>query len=139
MKYIYLIIIVLLASCSPCKYVAKHPECFQADSIVIEKNVIHYEKIFITNDSIILDTVPCDPITETYYETKTVYKTKNVIKTDTIYTATTTSKLNPINTKLQNDNNKLENKLKRRNKLLLWLSIVLGSLILGIFVYIKIK
>ena len=71
MKYIIFASILFLVSCNPCKYVSKHPECFPADSIVIEKNIIHYEKVFITNDSIILNTVPCDPILKTYYKNKT--------------------------------------------------------------------
>ena len=50
MKYLILISIVFLVSCSPCKRIAKHPECFPADTVVINNEVIHYEKEIVIND-----------------------------------------------------------------------------------------
>ena len=54
MKHL-IIISIFLVSCSPCKYVSKHPECFQADSVIINKETVRYEKQFITNDSIVFE------------------------------------------------------------------------------------
>jgi hypothetical protein len=139
MKYLILIAIVLLVSCNPCKYVAKHPECFPADKIVTTNEVIHYEKQIVVKDSIIRDTVPCDPITNTYYKTNTVYKTNYKTIIDTIYQSKEISRINPLNEALKKSNDKLEIKLKRHNKVIRWLVIALGSIILLIIGYIKLK
>jgi cyanate lyase len=139
MKYLILIAIVLLVSCSPCKHVAKHPEYFPADTIVITNDVIHYEKEIIINDSIVRDTVPCDPVTNTYYKTNTVYKTNYKTIIDTIYQSREISRINPLNQVLKKTNDKLELKIKRHNKVIRWLVIALGSIILLIIGYIKLK
>lgn len=135
MKYLIIVLILFLVSCNPCKYVAKHPECFPADTVRITKNVIHYEKEYIINDSIIRDTVPCDPITKTYYKTNTVYKTNYKLKVDTIYTFKEISKINPINASLKKDNDKLIVKIKLLNKILIGLLILVATM--GIFIYIR--
>lgn len=139
MKYLIFIAIVFLASCNPCKYVTKHPECFPSDTILITNEVIHYEKEYITNDSIILDTVPCNPITNTYYKTRTEYITKLKVKIDTIITNKETVKINPLNEALKKSNDKLELKLKRHNKVIVWLIIALAGIVLLILGYIKLK
>lgn len=135
MKYLILITIVFLVSCNPCKYVSKHPECFPADTVVINNEVIHYEKEIVVNDSIIRDTVPCDPITNTYYKTRTVYKTNYKTIIDTIYQSKEISKINPLNEALKKSNDKLELKVKLRNKALIGLIILL--LIFAVIIYIK--
>jgi hypothetical protein len=136
----YLIILsIFLVGCNPCKYVSKHPECFQADSVIINKETVRYEKEFITNDSIVFKAIPCDPIDSIIFKTKTIYKTRNIIKIDTIYKNKEVSKLNPINAQLQQSNTKLSNKIDRKN---MWLKITTGLsivllLILGIILYFK--
>lgn len=134
MKYI-IIISIFLVSCNPCKQIAKHPECFPADTVVIKEEIIHYEKEIVVNDSIIHDTVPCDPITNTYYKTNTVYKTNYKTIVDTIYQSKETSKINPVNILLETDNIKLKNKTKNRNKVIGGLSLLI--ILLGLIVYIK--
>lgn len=139
MKYLLLIFAFALASCSPCRYVANHPECFPSDTITITNEVIKHVKEYITNDSIIYDSVPCDPITNTVVETKTVYKTNWRIEKDTIYQSKEVSKINPINIELQKDNAKLTAKTKSQRKTILSLILVLAGGVLILFVYAKIK
>ena len=134
MKYI-IIISILLASCSPCKYVAKHPECFKPDSVIINNEIIHYEKEYITNDSIVRDTIPCDVETNTVYSTRTIYKTNNKLIIDTIYQSKTIDRINPLNEVLESDNIKLKNKTKNRNKVIGGLSLLI--IFLGLILYIK--
>jgi cyanate lyase len=119
--------------------VAKHPEYFPADTIVITNDVIHYEKEIIINDSIVRDTIPCDPVTNTYYKTNTVYKTNYKTIIDTIYQSREISRINPLNQVLKKTNDKLELKIKRHNKVIRWLVIALGGIILLIIGYIKFK
>ena len=137
----YLIILsIFLVGCNPCKQIAKNPtkfNCFPADTIKIINDVIHYETEYIINDSIIRDTVPCDPITNTYYKTKTVYKTKYSVKIDTIYEYKQTSKINPINNMLEQQNDKLTNKVSNRNKIILILSGVIILIISLLYLFRK--
>jgi len=134
MKYL-IILSILLASCSPCKYVAKHPECFKPDSVIINNEIIRYEKQFITNDSIIFDTIPCDPVENFVYKTRTIYKTNNKLIIDTIYQSKTIDRINPLNKVLEADNIKLENKTKNRNRVIGGMSLLI--ILLGLIVYIK--
>lgn len=129
------IILIFLVSCNPCKYVAKHPECFPADTVKIVNDVVRYEKEIIRNDSIIYDTIPCDPITKTYYKTKTVWKTKEVLRIDTIYQYKDVAKINPLNISIKNENDKLINKVKNRNKAILIISGIM--ILLAIVIYAK--
>lgn len=136
MKYILLFItIALLYSCNPCKYVAKHPECFPADTIKITNDVVRYEKEFITNDSIVFQAIPCDPIDSIIYKTRTIYKTNNKIVIDTIYQSKEISKINPINSVLEQENISLNNKVSNKNKII----IVLLIITLGLLLIIKFK
>ncbi len=139
MKYLLIILAFALASCSPCKYVTKHPECFQSDTIRITNEVIKHVKEYVINDSIVYDSVPCDPFTNAVIETKTVYKTNWRIEIDTIYKSKEVSKINPINSELQKDNAKLTAKTKKQRKTILSLILVLSGGILVLFVYAKIK
>jgi hypothetical protein len=139
MKYLIFITIVLFSSCNPCKYVSKHPECFPADTVIKEKEVIKHVTEYITNDSIVRDTVPCDPITKTYVKTNTVYRTKTIRETDTIKTVVNTSKINPVNNELKKKVNKLENKVEAKNKWLKILGGILALFLLIIVVLVKFK
>lgn len=136
---LFIISVIFLVSCNPCKFAAKHPECFPPDTVKITNNVIHYEKEYITNDSIIRDTAPCDPITKTYYKTNTVYKTKTVVKIDSIYTLKEVAKVNPINPKLKKANEKLENNVSSKNKLLKILGGISALLLVVVLFLIKFK
>lgn len=119
----YLFIILLLASCNPCKYVAKHAECFPADTIKLIEYKTKYVNQYISKDSIIKEVVPCDPAKpETVKET--VYKTIWRTSIDTIFSDNKISVLNPIN----EDNAKkiidLQNKVDNKNKII-WALIIL--------------
>jgi len=116
MKYLAIVLIVFIAGCSPCKYVSKHPECFKSDTIKITEKVIHIEKEYITNDSIVYDSVPC--VAETIVKTATIWKTKHVIKIDTIYTDKVVDRMNPINEQMKKDLMKISKKNSRKNTLL---------------------
>ena len=136
MRYI-IILTVLLVSCNPCKYVSKHPECFPSDTIIKEKEVIKHIKEFVVNDSIVRDTVPCDPITNTYYKTNTIYQTKTIHETDTIIITEKETRINPINKELEQKVLSLEEKKAIQRK---WLTRLIGlSLLLLVFSLLVIK
>lgn len=133
------LVFTLLVSCNPCKYVTRHPECFPGDSITqTEKHVI-YEKIYTTEDSVIIDTIPCDPITETAIEIETVYKTIWKTKIDTIYNSKETVKINPVNAQLKKSVEKINNKLIKKKQLnRIYLGIIVVFL-LSIVVFFIVK
>ena len=134
-KLLIIITVLLLVSCNPCKYVAKHPECFQPDTVKITDIQVHVEKETIKIDSIIYDTIPGK---DKWIE-KTVYLTKYSHKIDTIYTNKVIDRLNPINEKMKAENDKLTIKTqvlkKQRNNLSLSMSV----LIILIAVYLIVK
>lgn len=131
MKYaIFILASLLLTSCNPCKQVARHPECFPADTIKEIKEVVHYEKEYITQDSIIIDSVPCTPDSIVLVETK--YKTIHKTITDTIYESREEIKINPVNSKLKEDNRKLEEKILKRRWLIWYFFGSLGLILLYI-------
>ena len=136
MKYIVVLSIVLLASCNPCKYVSKHPECFPSDTIKIEKETIRHVKEYITNDSIIYDTIET-PILKKIYET--IFKTKTIERTDTIFENRYTAKINPINEQLKQSNDKLTKSNKTLKKWLLYTSIGFALALIFIIFLIKIS
>lgn len=130
------IIIITFTSCSPCKRLSKHPECLpQADTVI--KTNSHYEKVYITEDSLIYDTIPCDPVTETAVKVETVYKTiyKNI--RDTVYQYV--SKVNPLNNQLLMEKNNLLVKVEKKKQLnRIYLFVIIGlSLIIAIHVLLK--
>jgi hypothetical protein len=124
-------------ACSPCNYVAKHSECFPADTVKITDVQTIYDSIVYTvPDSINLELMfECDSnnqvllkrLNETKskgVETKVVFK-DNVLKLSafvdsiailnrTIQTLKTkdVAKVNPVNEKLKKDNEKLLIKVK---------------------------
>lgn len=134
MKYL-IILSIFIVSCNPCKHIAKHPECFPADTIRLTDKIIHYEKEYIINDSIIFDSIPCDPVENFIYKTRTVYKTNFKLKVDTIYQLKETSRINPVNIDLKKQNERLSVKMKLRNRIIIGSSILL--LLLGVIIYIK--
>jgi len=46
MKLFKIAIILLLTACNPCKYVAKHPECFPADTIQTSDSQSYYDSTY---------------------------------------------------------------------------------------------
>jgi hypothetical protein len=121
---------VLITACSPCRYVANHPECFQPDTVRITDIQVHVEKQTIKVDSIVYDTLPG----ESNIIEKTVYLTKMVHKTDTIIKSKEVAKVNPINEQLNTDNQTLKDKNYRltgqRNRLLIGLIGLIALLII---------
>lgn len=134
-KLLLLPVLLLIISCSPCKYVSNHPECFPADSIITNNETIRYEKIYITEDSLIYDTIPCNPITESAINVETVYKTIWRTKIDTIIRDSQTVKINPVNTELKKSVDKLTMKIEKR-KIFIWYSIGITLLII---IYLVVK
>lgn len=137
MKNIILIISMagIFSACNPCKYTAKHPECGNLpDTIKLTEKVIHYETDIVIKDSIIRDTVPCDP-TDPITIQKTVYQTRFKTIIDTIYTNKVVDRINPINTVLKAENEKLlqKNKLKGKFNILLGIILLLTILFFKIF------
>ena len=130
MKYTLIIIAFLLTGCNPCKYVSKHPECFPSDTIKITSEVIKYVKEYVTNDSIVYEKEPCDPITNTVIIKEIVYKTNWKTIIDTIYTTKETSKINPINIELKKENQKLVQHSAVQKKIIISLLIAIGILLL---------
>lgn len=120
------LLLFFLVSCNPCKYVAKHPECFPADTVRLTEKIIHYEKEIVTNDSIVYEETPCDPETNTVYEKEIQYRTKTKTITDTIYTSKEVAKINPVNDKLK--------KKTERQKMIIYL--LLGVSLLAIIIII---
>lgn len=134
MKIYIVCIIILFASCNPCKYVAKHSECFSPDTIKLTEKVIHYETDIVIKDSIVRDTVPCDP-TDPITIQKTVYQTRFKTIIDTIYTNKVVDRINPINAVLKSENEKLlqKNKLKGKFNILLGIILMLTILYFKLF------
>jgi hypothetical protein len=163
MKIFYLISIVLIItiqSCNTCKYVAKHPECFPADTIIEKDSMIVKDSIYIIQqDSSVLEMYfKCDSNNQVLIQkvnstqgvkTKTKYIFKdNFLKVnaynDSIvvlnriierYKNNKTVTRNPINEKLKRENEKLEKKIKNR-RVFIWFSITIIILII-VFLFIK--
>jgi len=95
---------------------------------------IKFEKEIVRFDSIVTKT---DTFSNIVFRDRTVYQTKEHTKIDSVYLDKEVIKENPINQKLQKDNDKLTNKLENRNRLALYLSIAL--IILAVFMWIKSK
>jgi len=70
----------LCSSCDPCRNIAKYERCFPADTVKQIEYKTKYIKEFVTNDSIVYQTEPCDPKDSLVYRTKTEYRTKTIIK-----------------------------------------------------------
>ena len=139
MKTILISILILsfFASCDPCKKIAKYERCFPADTVKQIEYKTKYIKEVVTNDSIVFEQIPCDPKTNTVYDTKTVYKTNWKTIIDTIYSNKEVIKVNPVNDVLKSNNEKLEKQTKFRGKVILYESILL--FIIAALVFIKIK
>jgi hypothetical protein len=158
------ITILFLISCNPCRYVSKHQECFQADSILITNTVIQTDSIRFTEpDTMALSLLfECDSnnnvlmrelkdVSSKGIQTEVIFKDNRLdvsgfvdsiaILNKLIETtkAKETTKINPLNPELQNKCDKLENKLDRRNKIILWLSIACALLIIVFLLIFKFK
>lgn len=159
MKRFVYILFVLLLSCSPCKYVSKHPECFKVDTTIVDTVTVVKESVEFIVDSTNLDLlIQCDSnynvliqeiSNQPSEKIKIVYKYKsNVLQiksfTDSLEVLSTlvekyknekTYVLNPVNIQLEKDKVKYQEKLKSRN----WLWWYFGSSLILIlfFVYFK--
>jgi len=123
-------ILLLLFSCKSSK-----PLAMQADTIRLTEKVIHYQTEYVIKDSVIRDTVPCDPLNPITIQ-KTIYQTKLKTIIDTIYTDKEKSIINPINSNLQAENAKLLQKARVKNFTLLFL---IGFIVIGIAIRRLIK
>ncbi len=161
MRNLLLIIsLLLIAACNPCNYVAKHPECFSPDTIrETSTQTIRDTITWIQPDSMSLVALfYCDSANQVMMQKIEEYKSKG-IKTRVIFrdnkldlsVYTDSIKVlnriisnikskevhvkNPVNNKLQSDNQILKNRLHNR-RWLLWYFI--GSIV-SIIIYIWIK
>jgi len=130
---IFFIIIVVsiaffLVSCKPAQVITL------TDTIKQIEYKTKFEKEIVRFDSIVTKT---DTFSNIVFRDRTVYQTKEHTKIDSIYLDKEVIKENPVNQKLQKDNDKLSNKLENRNRLALYLSIAL--IVLAAFMWIKSK
>lgn len=132
-----ILILFFLASCNPCRNIAKYERCFPADTVKLTEYKTKYIKEVITNDSIVFEQIPCDPKTNTVYDTKTIYKTNWRTTIDTIYTAKVVDRVNPINLNLKAEKDKLSQKNNFKNKVI-WIESIL-LLIIALLLYWKIR
>lgn len=155
-------ILFFLASCNPCKFVAKHPQCFPVDSFIIEKTVIQRDSFTYTEpDTLSMQLLfECDSNNNVLirelnnastkgFDIKYIFKDNRLNLTayvDSIailnkLIETTTNKevikMNPVNDVLKSNNEKLEKQTKFRGKVILIESILL--FIIAIMVFIKIN
>ena len=133
---IFVVLLIMMSSCNPCKQLAKHPECIQTDTIKLTEKVVHYETEYVIKDSVIRDTIKCDPANPITIQ-KTIYQTKLKTIIDTIYTDNSKTIINPINLNLQIEKEKLTNKNKFKGKVI-WIESIL-LLIIALLVYLKTK
>lgn len=149
MKYIA-ILLLLLASCSPCRYVGKHPECFPADTIRIENTKTIRDSIVFTKiDSVGYDLLfECDSNSQVILKEFNEYKTKGistkfVFKDNRLqlnalidslgilhriidnYQFKEVVRINPVNEQLKKDFDKLTAKNKTKNKTIFGLIVVI--------------
>lgn len=131
-----LILLLILSACNPCKRISKYEYCFPPDTVKENKTTVKYEKVFITEDSVIYETVECDSVTNTA-EVEQVYKTIWKIKVDTIYRSRTEAKVNPVNTQLKKSVEKLNKKIIKKTQLnKIYLGIIIVFLIIVVLYFI---
>lgn len=106
----YFIILVILFGCKPSEIITV------TDTVRLVDKQISYVKEYITNDSIIYDSIPCNP--DSIYLTSTVYRTKNIIRVDTILKDKEVIRAEPLNQQLKNEVDKLKGKAARRNNII---------------------
>lgn len=165
LAYIMLFLFILVAlyfttSCSPCNYVSKHPECFPADTVLIEKTIIQRDSFsYVEPDSLSLSLLfECDSNNNVLIKelsdakskgfiTKYIFKDNRLNLTAYIDSIailnkiieTTKSKeiikVNPLNEQLKKDNDKLTQRNETKTKVIIGLiaAILLMSLLYKIF------
>jgi hypothetical protein len=167
MKYITIILLAfLIASCNPCRYVARHQECFPPDSVnqTSTQTVIDHSDNSAPDSSLFDALFLCDSanraLMKEVHELKSNGVTTTVsfqdnhltikTKTDSLRyrTRTVTNtvikevvKINPVNAELKRQNEKYEKKIQRKN---VWLKITGGSLavliiLIALYIWFKLK
>ena len=161
-----LLLAFLFASCNPCKYVARHQECFLPDTIrETSVQTIHDTTTWIEADSFALSALfYCDSTNNVLIKTLNEYKSKGVVtkiiyKNNTLQISLATDSIgvlnriisnmkthvehvkNPVNAVLQADNIKKDKQLQRKNT---WLKILGGStafliILIALFIWFKLK
>jgi L-rhamnose mutarotase len=156
----------LIASCNPCRYVARHQECFLPDTVKeTTVQTIHDSVIFIKPDSgYIIAYFKCDSLNQVVMTELNEVKSKGV-QTVTVFkdntfkfkwqsdsikvlnriisNLSTHSEhiMNPVNAVLKKENDSLKSKLIRKNtyiKILGGLSLSL-LIAIGLYLYFKLK
>jgi hypothetical protein len=157
-----LIIFFFLISCSPCKYVARHPSCFPPDTIIITNTkTIHDSITYIQPDSAsLIAAFYCDSANQVLMRTISEYKSKGIVTkvvfkdnrlainmyTDSIAVlnriisnikSKTITLVNPVNTELQRKNARLTTSIHHHRWL--WYYFFGSILITIVFIYLKLK
>jgi hypothetical protein len=160
------LLVILFIACNPCRYVARHQECFLPDTIrETSVQTIHDTTTWIEADSFALNALfYCDSTNNVLIKMLNEYKSKGVVtkivyKNNTLQISLATDSIaklnryissmkthveyvkNPVNAELQRKNLKYEKQLQRKN---IWLKITGGSLIvllilIALFIWSKLK
>ncbi len=161
MKTITILLCALLVSCNPCKYVARHQECFLPDTIrEINIQTVHDSVTWIMGDTSLFNAwFACDSMNNVIMKDLTEYKSKGVkskivftdnhlqlsFLTDSIAvlnkiiksTKTHTEYIkNPVNAELQKECLKTVKRLQ--NQRWLWWWFIASVIALATFIYFKI-
>lgn len=153
--------IIILGACNPCKYVAKHQECFPPDTVKISEIKTVTDSIYFTEpDSMAISMLfECDSnnnvlmcelteLSSKGVETNVIFKNNRLDITGFVDSIAVlnklvetlkskdVSKVNPVNVQLKRKNEKLVVRNKVKNKLLMGAGGLI--LLLGVFLYIKI-
>ena len=161
MKTLLALLTVLLFACNPCKYVANHPECFQADTIrETEIQTVHDSVTWIMGDTTLFEAIfECDSLNNVLMRSLNEYKskgvqTKIVFRDNRLQLSSFTDSIavlnriisnhkthseyiiNPVDEKLRNENVKMERKL--HNRRWLWWYLIASGIAIIAFLYFKI-
>lgn len=164
--WIILIILFIISSCNPCRYVSKHPECFPNDTSIVDTFTVVTENIEYIFDSTALNLyLQCDSnynvLVKEYFsessdketDIKVVYKYKDnklQIKSyaDSIrilntlvekYKDTKQYIINPVNVQLKKDLIKSNEKLQKRKWLWWYFVISLVFIALTVLLLLTLK
>ena len=158
---ILLLLIIILASCSPCRKVAKHPECFPADSIIIERvKIVNDTTYLVDYDEIGFEAwLMCDSNNQVLLREsqqssgvinslklennrlKLRASTKIPVRIRTEYQTRDSiiKMVNPVDVMLKDENTDLNAKVKRLQLQRLILSIISLLLLAGSIILVKLR
>jgi hypothetical protein len=161
-----LLLAFLFFACNPCRYVARHQECFPPDTIrETSVQTIHDTTTWIEADSFALNALfYCDSTNNVLIKTLNEYKSKGVVtkiiyKNNTLQITLATDSIgvlnriisnmkthveyvkNPVNAELQRQNLKQEKQLQRKKVIgrILWGYLIITLVLLALYIWSKLK